>query len=578
MNNIPMILLSTLLWPAMLMANEGENASKDFAPGLIIKEYARHDLQSDSREQYQLDREKFGEPLGISKIAESVTPWYWKTARNAIAQGYLEIPVDGEYAFVTNSFYDRNALFINDELVCAFRDGESQVNKIQLKKGHVKFTSIGFVESRGEKEGIDIQWKPPGQEELSSIPTSYLKHEVPHSPTVSRAVQPGQLSTHLIMATNDYIVDAYHNGVKIPEAQRKMIHDHYGATVEKIQVDVQPGDTLVFHVVSNRLRWGGSRYFAVAGLLSTGDYGFVTDPGSSDWSVCDDPLQSNQFIQQSDYGIQNRALIVTKPWDVGDELMRRYAGEGYPGQAVWGNNASTWIKYVATEKKKFPVKVSQESNPFGPQPTDPKQPNKDKPIASRQEVTSPLLDLCQQLQPKPAQVNPVSKPPQWPVQIISATYGTGGKNADVTPEVRQFVEHEKLSFVVTPKDLGQDPNPYWNKDLHIVYMKDGVRREQRRGENETVLPHSFYAPQDKAELKSWITGSRWRGNKDAVQFNPDGTLTGPLLEKTLSWEAVSNNTLRITWASDRSVEYVMNHEWNAFRNLKDESDSYRELK
>lgn len=365
MNNIPMCLLSALLWPAMLMANADEKPPKGFAPGLIVQEYPRHDLQNDDQEQYQMDPEKFGTPLGSFKITEFVTPWKWKSSRNAVAQGYLEIPVTGEYAFSSGSFYDRNILLIDDQVVCGFRDGDRHVSKIQLQKGHVKFTSIGFVESRGETEGINIQWKPPGQEELSSIPSSYLKHEADPLPTVTKAIQPGQLSTHLITATNDYIVDAYHNGVKIPDTQREMLHEHYGATVEKIQVDVQPGDTLVFHVVSNRLRWGGSRYFAAAGLLSAGDFGFVTDPASSDWSVCDDPLQSNQFIQQRDFGVQNRALIVTNPWDVGDELMRRYAGDGYPGKPVWGNKASTWIKYVATQKREIVVKPTKDPHPFG---------------------------------------------------------------------------------------------------------------------------------------------------------------------------------------------------------------------
>lgn len=555
----------------MLMANEEEKASKNFGPGLVVKEYARHDSQNDSQEQYQMDSKKFGAPLGISKLTESVTPWKWKTSRNAVAEGYLEIQVDGEYAFVTNSFYDRNVLLINDQVVCAFRDGESQVNKIQLKKGQVKFTSIGFVESRGDKEGITIQWKPPGQEELSSIPVSYLKHELPSSPTISRAVQPGQLSTHLITATNDYIVDAYHNGVKIPEDQRKMLHEHFGATVEKIQVDVQPGDTLVFHVVSNRLRWGGSRYFAVAGLLGTGDYGFVTDPASSDWSICDDPLQSNQFIQQREYGNQNRALIATKPWDVGDELMHRYAGDGYPGKAVWGNNASTWIKYVASEKKKIAVRQTNEPDPFGNKVSEPNLTKNDQRTTAPLELISPLQGQHLQYL-KVAEVTPASKPAQWPVQIISATYGTGGKNADVTAVIRKFVEGEKRAFVVTPKDLGQDPNPHWNKGLHIVYMKDGVRRELQRGENETVLPHAFYAPQDKAELRRWLAGSRWFIKKEGVQFNADGSVTGSGLEGSPSWEAVSNNTLRIKWTAERVTEYTADAVWGAFRNPKENAD------
>src|SRR6218665_554585 len=140
MKNIPKCLLPTLLCPALLVANAEDTPAKHFAPGLMVKEYARHDLQGDSQKQYQIDAAQFGDSLGLFKIAESVTPWHWKSSRNAVAQGYLEIPVDGEYVFASDSFYDRNVLLIDDKIVCAFRDGEGHVSKIKLKKGHVKLT------------------------------------------------------------------------------------------------------------------------------------------------------------------------------------------------------------------------------------------------------------------------------------------------------------------------------------------------------------------------------------------------------------------------------------------------------
>jgi hypothetical protein len=78
------------------------------------------------------------------------------------------------------------------------------------------------------------------------------------------------------------------------------------------------------------------------------------------------------------------------------------------------------------------------------------------------------------------------------VQIISATYGTGGKYADVTAAVKKIVEQNREMMVVNPGTLGADPSPGWNKELHVIYTKDGVKHEQRRGENEHVLPDSFY--------------------------------------------------------------------------------------
>jgi len=36
---------------------------------------------------------------------------------------------------------------------------------------------------------------------------------------------------------------------------------------ERTNIQVRHGDWLVFHVANNRLRWGGSYYFAAAGLF-----------------------------------------------------------------------------------------------------------------------------------------------------------------------------------------------------------------------------------------------------------------------------------------------------------------------
>ena len=78
------------------------------------------------------------------------------------------------------------------------------------------------------------------------------------------------------------------------------------------------------------------------------------------------------------------------------------------------------------------------------------------------------------------------------VKILNATYESGGKNATVSQRVRDFVEVKRQKFSATPKDLGADPNPRQNKSLLIVYTVDGVRHEQRRNENETILINGFY--------------------------------------------------------------------------------------
>jgi len=73
---------------------------------------------------------------------------------------------------------------------------------------------------------------------------------------------------HVITVADDFVVNVYHNGVRVPEAKRKLVLDRFGATIERTNIEVQQGDWLVFHVVNNRLRWGGAYYFSAAGIIA----------------------------------------------------------------------------------------------------------------------------------------------------------------------------------------------------------------------------------------------------------------------------------------------------------------------
>ncbi|MES2507040.1 MAG: hypothetical protein V4599_10065 [Verrucomicrobiota bacterium] len=557
------LLLVGALLPSLSSA---ATAPRSQAPGLLIQEYPRHAAQANDQTQFHLAPEDFGPPIGQPEIAKSLYPWKWNTERNAIASGFLEIAQDGDYAFSSRSFYDRNLLLINDRIVCSFRDGDSAVTTLPLKKGRVKFTSVGMVESRGGNEGIHIQWKPPGQAEMSPIPPDLLSHTETEASRIA-ATPPARLrAAELITATNDYIVEAYRNGVKIHDSKRKLLHEHFGATVERIAVDIRPGDWLVFQVVHNRLRWEGSRYFAVAGMLAPDRYGFVSDPASPEWSVCDDPAQAQAFIRQRDSGTSQRASSIAKPWKEGDGFMQKFAGPNFPGKALWGGSSSTWIKYVAAESTPPPVTMAALTFNQGP--------------CRLMEV------VLEDIQSQPRLTKPVSTPPadptaaptRWPVQILSAIYGTGGKDADVTAAVKEHVEVKRRLFAVTPPDLGNDPNPYWNKALHIVYMKDGVRREQHRGENEHVLPHSFYGPQDMAELRTWMLATRWKGEKGEIQFHASGTLTGPGLEGAPTWETLANNKFRITWSAEQKTEYVFDYTGSSFHQPDNAAEAFHVVK
>jgi hypothetical protein len=341
------------------------------------------------------------------------------------------------------------------------------------------------------------------------------------------AVPADGLCRYLITTTDDFIVEAYRNGQKIPDEKRQLLNEIFGATVERIDVGVQRGDWLVFHVVSNRLRWNGSKYFAVAGCYGPDQFGFESKQGSPAWSVCDDPAKARRFIRQREAGAAHRPVPIEVPWGDGDGLMRESAGASFAGGPIWGGASSTWIKYIAPS-----------CPPEAPAPPAP-------PIPA-------------------APARPPAEPVRHSVQILSAIYGTGGKDADVTARVKEYVETERRMFAANPTDLGADPNPYWNKGLHIVYMKDGVRREQHRNENEHILPESFYGPQDAAELRAWLPGTRWFGEPGELQFNLDETFTMPGKEGTRRWEALDARRLRLTTPEDGAADYAMDYTWSSF--------------
>jgi hypothetical protein len=164
------------------------------------------------------------------------------------------------------------------------------------------------------------------------------------------------------------------------------------------------------------------------------------------------------------------------------------------------------------------------------------------------------------------------------VQILSAIYGTGGKDAEVTEKVKEFVETLCRKFTVCPNHLGADPNPYWNKHLDIVYMKDGVHREQHRHENEYVLPESFYGPQDAGELRAWLPETRWFGEQPDLQFHADQTFTTPSSPGVNRWEATGPNKLRLIWPGDRSVNFVFDYTWNSFSEVQNGHNVFHLLK
>ncbi len=235
-------------------------------------------------------------------MTRTVSPWKHESERNAIVRGYLRIDKKGTYVFTTDSFYDHNLLMIEGKLVCGFADGGSKLVKVQLDKGFVEFLSAGYFGGRGAS-GINVRWRPPGAREVENIPGDRLFHKADDL-----------LAKYVTVVAKDFVIDAYINGDAIPASQRRMVLDRFGSTVERIYVDVHKGDWIVFNVTHNRLRHGGTKYFAAAGVVDKGKLGFVSDPASMNWTVCDDPSQVAEFISRPESEFGKQPSSISRKW------------------------------------------------------------------------------------------------------------------------------------------------------------------------------------------------------------------------------------------------------------------------
>ena len=168
---------------------------------------------------------------------------------------------------------------------------------------------------------------------------------------------------YLITTADDFIVDLYLNGKPVSLSKRNLLVERFGATVEKVDIEVHKGDWLVFNVVNNRLRWNGNYYFAVAGCFAENEFGFTSQMEKQDvvnlgvenhedqkketrWSVCDSTRDISRFISSKNYFSDHKPKTVSSVWGDGDLLMRQYAGTNWAGQPIWGDSRNTWIKAI----------------------------------------------------------------------------------------------------------------------------------------------------------------------------------------------------------------------------------------
>jgi hypothetical protein len=153
------------------------------------------------------------------------------------------------------------------------------------------------------------------------------------------------VATDLFIGSDDFVVDVFHNGHRVPDEARTMNSEVYGAIGERTTVTVREGDWIVFNVANNRLRWGGVYYFGVAGVAEDGSVAFVSEE-SDRWSVCEDPGQVPRFIADPKFLADNAVQRIEKPWTGGDKMIHSKV-KGWTGYAIWGSptNRNIWLKY-----------------------------------------------------------------------------------------------------------------------------------------------------------------------------------------------------------------------------------------
>src|SRR5262249_41368608 len=117
---------------------------------------------------------------------------------------------------------------------------------------------------------------------------------------------------------DDFVINIWKNGGVVAESKRELLAEIYGATIERVNLDLAVGDWLVFHVVNNRLRWGGCKFFGLAGLIAEKETTIVSSK-SDLWSYTDKPGDVARFIGERDF-LKDRSVHVIpqdRAWDQG---------------------------------------------------------------------------------------------------------------------------------------------------------------------------------------------------------------------------------------------------------------------
>lgn len=148
----------------------------------------------------------------------------------------------------------------------------------------------------------------------------------------------------LDIVVDDFIIDLWHNGKIVPIEKRELRREIFGATVERITLDISQGDWLVFNAVNNRLRWGGCRFFGLIGFVAENEATLHSRIRDSAWSYCDRFDQAMEFIEKRDFLHQQQPHAIEVPWGDGTSIMNELAGGNWRGEPIWGRSRNTFLK------------------------------------------------------------------------------------------------------------------------------------------------------------------------------------------------------------------------------------------
>jgi len=187
------------------------------------------------------------------------------------------------------------------------------------------------------------------------------------------------------------------------------------------------------------------------------------------------------------------------------------------------------------------------------------------------------LEEAKKKQVAAATLKEMVKPGEPKVEILSASYGTGGKYADVTARVKLYVEEKKETFWANGDTMKVDPNPGWNKNLRVKYLKDGVKRERNWGRHEPLRIEDFYGPQDQDELAKWLGDTSWKAEVQ-VNFNPNKTFDVQSRLAAGTWTVSQHRKVTMVWSAGEVVEGVFDPTWTSFEEQSGKKRTFRKTK